>query len=405
MAAVSMNDLRDQVNALIASIPDRGEVNGQIGKVDIALDNNGDVEGEALIFQTILLSKLQRYHQGESGLLTPPDETVNSRTLQLHDDLFQYAGLPQYIVGVPTGPEDAVGFFDKDNTGQTEIKSNGNRAQVTVYPGSFDDPAIVTVTIKKKGDVEFNMPLGFAIHEEIINVKATHKANKGAEGTGGVTISACLKYHPHDYADLGMFHQKADEEVAERLDAATGHSCDGAVLGSRPANASLFARGLDAAGSFLSSVFAPRPLYAVHAGLAGHSGGDAPLSPFAVGIQEYTAAVERIDSPNSYDSPTNTLSFRRQNFTFEFWLSVKLNGENYSCTTARVAHLKAIIHQSGKSAAAPVAAVACETVNNLSTFKVVLSNPDRPKVISGTISILVNDVKAKPTPTFNFKTF
>lgn len=402
IAALSVNDIRAMINALIATPSDRGVVNGEFGTYN-SLVNGGDmtlIQAQAQVLETKLLDILHRY-QTDNSLLTPGNETAELAILKLLHAIYEFGGL-QYTVPLPAG-DDLLALA----TQQPAIIEHSNRvAALLIAANAFKGPTLVTIKkgpaqVSIQSDPEFKFKYGFLLHGDVYDITASSSPEF-------VTVSFCVEL-PNSGL-YRVFHEEVVGEPADSLPLTAGHSCHHDPVASLPEDASLFARAMHSAGEFLSSLVAPRPLYAVHAGLAGHSGGSSPLSRFAIGKLEYSVSVAKIDSPNFYTAGTNTLSFRRQNFTFEFWLAVKRNGVDYSCSVNSASKLQAIIRRTGQNALPAVQAVGCETVGGKSTFKVVLSNPARPTAITGIINIVVDGVAATPVPgtsipTFNFNTF
>lgn len=387
------NQIRDQINALVPTPSDRGTLQGLFGDVNSATNKKNEAQLLAALdaFQAELLGVRQRY-ETNNALLTPGDLPVDVAVLQLLHNVWAYAG-QTHPLPFPSTNEDAVGFADSD---VRDIRSQSGKAAMIAPAGAFNGPALVSITLATS-QTGFAFPTGYVQHGLIYDFKASPKPKIEAL----VNIMFCVDDFPTDGSgDFGVFHEKSGTLNVVRLPVGQSADCPAHTHAVLMNGNSMLARGVNAAGGLLSSIFGPTVAYAAHAGLAGHTGGLDPFSRFAVGKRQYFVNTVTGVSPTTFTAgaPRGTLTFRRQDTNWSFDVTMKRNGTALSCQAlgAMTASLTTSTGQTTNASSS-----GCQANGS---YRVTFANPTRPQASNGTIALTVDGVLATPSPTLNYNT-
>jgi hypothetical protein len=387
------------INDLVpAAGGNRGRVQGSFGRVLGALSGGGTAEAQAQDFQATILGLY------EQGVLTAPSgSTVEQALVALMNAVFTRAGLTQYVI--PNAPTDPNAEFvieiltnsDYDMSGNALVKTNFGRAALIVDQGDFAGPVILSIIQKSFLDVNyvFPVPPGISKIAEVFEFSSS-----SAIAAGGTVLSICddltvtgpaPKWLLHD--DGGQFAQAVSPNV-------TGHVCPSHSTSSARRGGPFWARGLNAAGSFLASVFGPTPLYASHS--LAHAIIVDELSPWTVGESADSYTIRIIDTGGSSTHDDASASFGPAS-TFVFWLEISSHGVVLQCPTG-LALTDILAQATATSVTTPVSTADnprnCTARSGTYAWLFELANPIPGQSSSGVIDITVDGEVATPQITY-----
>jgi hypothetical protein len=279
------------------------------------------------------------------------------------------------------------------------VKTNVGRAAMIVNQGSFGGPAILAVAKKSSlnSSYVFPLPPGIKRIADVFELSSSSDIQPQ-----GVIVSICDDETVASPAQKWVLHDVGLQFAVKVAPNATGHLCpsDHAsnVLGP---DAPLWARGLDAAGSFLGSVFGPKPLYASHS--LAHAIIVDELSPFTVGEDEdvYTVRVVGSEPPATHSD--GHVDFE-QRVELAFWVEIKKNGVVQQCEldldlTEVVGQVTATSVNPAESGASDDAR-SCAPQFGTYAWRFELLNPRASEASSGVINFTVNGDAATPQLTY-----
>jgi hypothetical protein len=357
----------------------------------------GEIEAQA--FQTILLNL---YDAG--SLAAPAGGTLDDALVNLMNAVFTFAGLTQYVVQTPANPNAEFGLeiltaSDFDGNGNAQVKTNAGRAAMIVNQGTFGGPAIVAVAEKASlnSSYVFPLPPGIKRIAEVFEMSSSSDIQPQ-----GIVVSICDDESVASPAQKWVLHDIGLQFAVKVAPNATGHLCpsDHASNMLGP-DAPMWARGLDAAGSFISAVFGPKPLYAGHS--LAHAIIVDELSPFTVGEDEDVYTVRVVDSEPPATHTDGSIEFQ-QRVELAFWVEIRKNGVVQQCEsdldlTEVMGQVTATSVNPSVSAAADDAR-SCGPRNGTHAWRFELLNPRPSEASSGVIDMTVRGEAAVPQLTY-----
>ena len=394
----SVNQIRAMINA-VTPAPHRGSVQGAFGKLNGALGSGGTGDAEAQAFQTVLLNL---YDAG--SLVAPAGGTLDVALVNLMNAVFTFAGLTQYVVQAPANPNAEFGLeivtaSDFDGNGNAQVKTNAGRAAMIVNQGTFGGPAIVAVVQKASlnSSYVFPLPPGIKRIAEVFEMSSSSDIQPQ-----GIVVSICDDETVASPAQKWVLHDIGLQFAVKVAPNATGHLCpsDHASNTLGP-DAPMWARGLDAAGSFISAVFGPKPLYAGHS--LAHAIIVDELSPFTVGEDEDVYTVRVVGSEPQATHSDGHVDFE-QRVELAFWVEIKKNGVVQQCEldldlTDVVGQVTATSVNPAESGASDDAR-SCAQQFGTYAWRFELLNPRASEASSGVIDFTVNGEAATPQLTY-----